>query len=181
MRTASVVADHAAQCGAVLGGGVGPEPETKRGAGHLKVGHDYARLDPRGACLGVDVEDLVHVAGKIDNKTGPDGVTGHRGACPARGHGDSGFARNGEDVLDLGRIAGKSHRGRLHSVIGGVGRVLHATPQGVIDLNNLAKSLERFGGKSRRLALGHRVKNWRTIHGGDCPTVDGPGRELSQA
>ena len=86
-----------------------------------------------------------------------------------------------EDAFDLGYIAGEDHRGRLHAIVGGVGRVLNAAPQGVIDLNNLAKSLEHFGGKSRRLALGHRVKNWRTIHGGDCPTVDGPGRELSQA
>ena len=179
MRTASVVADHAAQCGAVLGGGVGPEPETKRGAGHLKVGHDYARLDPRGACLGVDVEDLVHVAGKIDNKTGPDGITGHRGACPAGSHGDSRLARYGEDAFDLGYIAGEDHRGRLHAIVGGVGRVLNAAPQGVIDLDHVAKCAEGVGWK--RSSLGDGINCWRAAHGGDSPTVDGPGRELSQA
>ena len=86
-----------------------------------------------------------------------------------------------EGGLDLGHIAGEDHRRRLHAVVRGVGRVFDSASQRVINLDDLTKSFECFWGKSGRLALGHRVKNWHTIHGGDCPTVDGPGGELSQA
>ena len=60
-RSASVVADHAAEGAARPGGRIGSEPQAVRGGRVLERAQHHARLDDRGARLGVDREDAVQV------------------------------------------------------------------------------------------------------------------------
>ena len=125
MRAARVVGDHAGDCRAVLGGGVGAKTQAVLGCRGLEGGADAAGFDGGGAGLGVDGDDAVHVPREVEDEAGADRVGRARGAAASGGEGDAVGAGEieGRDRL-LGRARECDGQGRdaREAGVGGVAR-----------------------------------------------------------
>lgn len=120
---AGVVADHAAERAAAVGGGVGPEGQPVRGRLHPQGVQHHAGLHPRQAAFGVEFEDPVHVLGEVQHQARAHGVAGDAGARAAAGDRHpvrAGHRDRGGDVVFVARVG---HRRRDLPVVGGVGGV----------------------------------------------------------
>ena len=116
--------------------GSGPNRRGVGSSGLLQFGEHDARLDPRGAGLGVDPDDLVEVARVVDDQTPPDGVAGDRRAGTSTGDGNSERTARIERGHDLVGMTGEHHGLRCDPVQAGVGGVLSATAERVVDLGD---------------------------------------------
>ena len=84
-RPAGVVADHAADGAAVVGGRVRAEAQTVRGGRGLQRGLHHARLDPNGVRVRVEVADRGQMSRGVDHQARTDGVAGTRRPRPPGG------------------------------------------------------------------------------------------------
>ena len=84
VRARRVIAGHAADGGAIAGGGVGAEEKSQRAQVGVEVILDDARLNTRPALVGVDLQDLVQVFRKIHHHGMPHRLPGQAGAAAAR-------------------------------------------------------------------------------------------------
>ena len=86
--------------------GSGPEPEAVRRGRALQVRVHDARLDDRGARLGVDRQHVAEVLHGVDDDARADGVARDRGAGAAHRDRDAerpGRVEHGEDLVGLPR------------------------------------------------------------------------------
>src|SRR5581483_4976724 len=75
---AGVVADHAAECAAVMAGRIGGECEVMFLGGVAQVVEDYAGLDAGDPALGINLQNLSHVPGEVEDH-------GYVAALPGQG------------------------------------------------------------------------------------------------
>ena len=151
VRAARVVADHAAERGPVLRRGVRAEPQTVRRRGRLKVAHHHARLDRRGACLGID-RDRAQVHRGVHHDPGPHGVAGYGGAASPQGQRRArraGHPVHRDKVVDVPRDHDDL---RDDAVVRRVTRVHRASERGVLDIpaHQTTQLFEQLGGRDRR-------------------------------
>ncbi|MGX1222642.1 hypothetical protein RKD42_003901 [Streptomyces ambofaciens] len=83
---AGVVADHAAERAAAVGGGVGAEAQAVRGGGVLETVEDQARLDDGRTRLGIESDQPVHVPGEVQHHAGARRLPGDRRPAAPRHH-----------------------------------------------------------------------------------------------
>ena len=181
VRAARVVGDHAGDCRAVLGGGVGAEAQAVLGRRSLQGGADAAGFDGGGAGLGVDGDDAVHVPREIEDEAGADRVGRARGAAASGGEGDAVGAGEveGRDRL-LGRAREGDGQGR-DAREAGVGGVARSRADGGVDVNECAQV--------RQEAVAHRASVSRSRRGsrpfplcgcsrGGCQAGSGSSRNI---
>ncbi len=120
---ATVVADHAAEGAAGVGGGVGAIGEVVQLGGLAEAVEDDAGLDGGEFGGGVDGGEAVHVAGEIENHGHVGALAGERGACAAGEDSGSGGAAGGQCGFDVGGVAGIEDADGKLAVVGGVGGV----------------------------------------------------------
>ena len=118
-----VVADHPPERAPVVGGGVRSVGEIVRGRGVPEVVEDHSGLDPGKAPPGVELDDPVHVAGKVEDQRPVHRLA--RQAGPAAPSDDgravgSGDAYRGNDV---GGVPGLDDPEGRNPVVGRVGSV----------------------------------------------------------
>ena len=153
MRAARVVGDHPAERGAAGRGRVGAERQLVRFGRGQQVGEHHPGFDERGPRGGVDVEDVVDVARRVDHHAA-DRVARHRGTAAA--HHDRGSCGGrqrdrGGQVVDVFR---HHDQVRHHPVIGRV------------------SGIQSPGGR----VVVHRAANLGTQLGPQPPDVVGRGR-----
>ena len=113
VRAGRVVADGPADDAPVPCRGVGRELQAVRGERRVEVVEDDARLDPRAAVVGVDVDDAVHVTAEIEDDRLVDRLPGEARAAAAREDGDPVVRTVGDDGRDIvGRLREDDADGR---------------------------------------------------------------------
>ncbi|CAM5713155.1 hypothetical protein SHIRM173S_08582 [Streptomyces hirsutus] len=117
---AGVVADHAAEGAAAVGGGVGAETQPVRGGGLLEPVEDETGLHDGRAGLGIEGEQAVHVPGEVEHHTGSGGLPRDRRAAAARHHGDAVRPADRQRRRHVVGVPGSHHAERHPSVVGGV-------------------------------------------------------------
>jgi hypothetical protein len=120
---AGVVADAAADGCALAGDGVGGVHEAvllDRGA---EVVVDDTGLDACPTLFGVDLDDVAHVLGEIDDDGVVGGLACEAGAATARHDGHAEFFGGTDNGLDVIGVAGDGDADGDHLVHGGVGGV----------------------------------------------------------
>jgi hypothetical protein len=128
VRPGGVVGNHAAEGGAVRRRGVGAHHEAVLGGRAVEVVQHDARFDARGPRLGIDVDDLAHVAREVDHQRRPDGLPGQCRAAAAREHRHVEALAGPEGGLHVGARPGQEHgdgRDLVHARVGGVKRARH--------------------------------------------------------
>ena len=123
---AGVVADAAADAGAVGRGGVGGVLQAV--GGHLagQLLQDDAGLHPRPLLFGVDFQHIVEVLAEVQHDGVVHGLAGQAGAAGAGQHRDAFPGAKVHHGLHIGRAAGDDDAHRLHLVDAGVGAVKQA-------------------------------------------------------
>ncbi len=104
---ARVVAGHAAQRRLRTGGDIHRVPESRRPQMCIQVIEHDAGLHPCGARLGVDLDDAIQMARRVDDECGTDRLTALRRAATARQHRHPGFGGNGDGRRDV--VLGLGH------------------------------------------------------------------------
>lgn len=120
---AGVIAHHAADHGAVGGGGFGAEAEAVGGEGEVEVVADDAGFYAHAAGDGVDGKDAVEVAAEVHDEAGAHDLAGEGGAGGARDEAEAVGGGEGEQGAEIGLGAGEGDGGREFLVFGGVGGV----------------------------------------------------------
>src|ERR1035438_4825228 len=118
---ATVVADHAAEGAAVVGGGVGSVSEVVALGGTAEGVENDARLDDGELGGGVDGGEAAHVAGVVEDDGHVGALAGEAGAGSAGKDRGSSGATSGQSSLDVGRVAGQNDADGKLAVIGGGG------------------------------------------------------------
>src|SRR5205823_1550434 len=119
---AGVVADHAAEGAAAVGGRVGAEGQAAGGGRGPEVVQDDAGLDDGGAGLRVERDDPTHMAGEVQYDAGAGGLSGDAGAAAAGHDGDAALAADLECSGDVLGVPGGDYRVRDPAVVGRVHR-----------------------------------------------------------
>ena len=86
MHAAGIVADHPAQSVVIVRRRVGTEGQVKFLGGIAQIVEHHAGLDPGGAVLRVDGQDVVQVFAVVDDDSGVAALAGEAGAAAARQH-----------------------------------------------------------------------------------------------
>jgi hypothetical protein len=120
---AGVVADHAAESAAVVGGGIGAEGEVVFFGGGAEVIEDDSRLDAGRAANGIDFEDLIHVGGEIEDDGNVAALSGEGCASAAAEQRRAELAAECDRGLNIVRIARQHYSDRNLAVVGAVGGV----------------------------------------------------------
>ncbi len=120
---AGVVADHAADGAAAVGGGVGCVGEGEFFGGFADAVEDDAGLDVDGAGDGIDGAHLVHVLREVEDDGGVAALAGERGACSAREDGGFEAAADFDGGDDVCFVEGDDEADGDVTVVGGVGGV----------------------------------------------------------
>ena len=153
---AGVVADAAADAGAVGRGGIGRVLQAV--GAHLagELVQDDAGLNASPLLFGVDLEDVVEVLAEVHDDGVVDGLAGQAGAAGAGQHGNALAGGELDDGLHVGSRAGNDNAHGLHLVDAGVGAVeqagmrvktdlaVHAPAQFVSDLLPFAAANPAF-------------------------------------
>lgn len=126
-----------------MGGGVGSETQAVRGRGLLEAVEDDTGLDNGRACLGVERDDPVHVAGEVEDDSGAGRLSGDRGAAAARHDRHPVGPAHGQGGRHVVGVARADHPERDPAVVGRV----HGgqRPRGHVE-GDLAAHLRREGG-----------------------------------
>ncbi len=120
---AGVVADHAADGAAAVGGGVGREGEGEFFCGVADAVEDDAGLDVDGAGVGVDGAHVVHVLREVEDDGDVAALAGERGAGSAGEDGGVEGAADGDGGDDVGFVAWDDDADGDVAVVGAVGGV----------------------------------------------------------
>ncbi len=131
---AAVVADHAAQGAAVVGGRVGPEGEAVGLGGGPQVVQHRARLHHGQAALGVDLDDPMHVLGEVQHHRHVAALAGQAGAAAAGQDRHVVLAAEGDSGHDVVGVAREDDADWDLPVVGGVGGVQGAAAAVEADL-----------------------------------------------
>ena len=116
VRAARIITDHSTKRGAVLRGGIRPEAEAVLAGLLLQARFDHTGLDACRPFFRIDLQDLVHVAGKVQNDSRAHRIAGARGAGPSRGDRHARFARYGQCGRHIVRVLRVSNDERNHAV-----------------------------------------------------------------
>src|SRR5580693_7905781 len=121
VNAAGVVADHATEGAAVVRGRVGCEGEMVFFGGVAEgVEHDSG-LHTGDAARGIDLENLIHVAGKIEDDGDVAALSGERGAAAAAEQRRIEFTAERDCGDYVVNVAGKNYADRNLAVVGTVG------------------------------------------------------------
>lgn len=104
-----IVAQHAAEHGPVLGGGLGPEEFAVGSEVSVELVAYHARLDAGPAFGCVDLEDLSEVLGYVDDDALADDLTGERSARRARNERGAVVAGEVDESADVLACAGNGN------------------------------------------------------------------------
>ena len=151
---ARVVADHAAEGAAVVGGRVRSERQAVPAGRPAQVVEHDARLDARPSAVGVDLQDRVEVAAEVEHDRGVDRLAADAGAGAARQDRDAeamAHLDRGEHVVG---VVGLDHSDRHVPVVGGV-RAPHGTARGV-EAHGPTDDLGQLLAQGRRVNLRFR-------------------------
>jgi hypothetical protein len=83
VHAAGIVADHATERAAVVGGGIGRKGKAVPFGGGAKLIEDDSGLDASQAARGIDFEDRRHVFGEIEDDSRVAALSGERRAAAA--------------------------------------------------------------------------------------------------
>src|SRR5205823_2042894 len=120
---ARVVADHATEGAVGVGGGVGPEREVVPFGGVAQVVENQSGLHAGPAPVEIELDDVVHVAGKVDDDGHIRRLAGQAGVCAHRQHRravGTTYRHGCHDVVGVEREHGAD---RDLAVVGAAGRV----------------------------------------------------------
>ena len=120
---AGVVADHAADGAAAVGGGVGGEGEGEFFGGLADAVEHDAGLDVDGAGGGIDGAHAAHVLGEVEDDGDVAALAGERGAGSAGEDGGVEGAAGCDGGDDVGFVARDDDADGNVAVVGGVGGV----------------------------------------------------------
>ena len=120
---AGVVADHAADGAAAVGGGIGGEGEVEFFGGVANAVENDAGLNVDGASDGIDWAHSVHVFREVEDDGGVAALAGERGAGAAREDGRVEVAADGDGGDDVGFIERNDDADGDVAVVGGIGGV----------------------------------------------------------
>ncbi len=123
MHAATVVADHAAERAAGVGGGVGRVGEVMDLGCFAQAVENDARLNHGKLCAHIDGGEPVHVLREVEDNGDVRALSGEAGAGAAWQHGGPGGAAGGQCSFNVGRIAGHDYADGKLAVVGRVGRV----------------------------------------------------------
>ena len=121
--TAGVVADHAADGAAIVGGRVGSEGQVMDFGGFTDAIEHDSRFDDGDSLCGVERDKTPHVFRKVEDDGDVAALTGEAGARTAGEDGRTQFATGGDGGFDVGSIVGKDEADGGLAVVRGVGRV----------------------------------------------------------
>ena len=127
MRAARVVADHAADRAVRVGGRVRREGEVVRFGDGAQIIKHNARLHTREAGLGVEFEDLVHVAREVDDDGDIASLAGKPGAATAAEDRRVDLTSRRDCRLDIALVARKDYPDGDLAVVRRVGGVHRAS------------------------------------------------------
>ena len=116
---AGVVADHAAEGAAAVGGGIGGEGELELLCGFADAVEHDAGLDVDGAGDGIDCAHLVHVLREVEDDGDVAALAGERGAASAREDGRVEAAADGDGGDDVVFVARDDETDGDVAVVGG--------------------------------------------------------------
>ena len=117
-----VVADHPAERGPVLGGGIRAEHQAVPRARQVQLFLHHPRLNPGHALLGVDLDDLVHMPGQVHHDRLPHRLAGQAGPGAPGQHRHAELGGRAHHGGHVGRVAREDHPDRLDRVHAGVAR-----------------------------------------------------------
>ena len=126
VRAAGVVADAAADAGAVGGGRIRRILEAVGGDLTGQLFKDDAGLDARPLFLGIHLKDVVEVLAEVEDDGVVDGLAGQAGAAGTGQHGDALARAELHDGLDIRGVARDHDAHGFHLVDAGVGAVEQA-------------------------------------------------------
>ena len=152
MRAAGVVADHATDGAAIVGGGVGGEDELVGDEMFLQRVEDDAGLNTGELMFGIDLEDLVHVLGEIEDDGDVAALSGETGSSAAREDGSAVFSAQGDGGDDVCFVAGDDQADGDLAVVRRVGGVHGAAS--AVEADFAAHLLLEFALELRRLEEG---------------------------
>ncbi len=101
MHAARVVTNHAAEGAAIVGGGVRCESQVMFLSGSAQVVENHARLDSGDAAYGIDLQNPVHILGKIENDRHVTALSGQRSTSTAAENGRTELAGQGDGCDDV--------------------------------------------------------------------------------
>jgi len=123
VHAATVVADHAAEGAAAVGGGIGTVGEVVELGGFAQAVEDDAGLNYGEAGSGVERDEAIEVAGEVEDDGDVGGLTGDAGTGPAGKDGGADSSACGDSGFHIGNVAGKDDSYRKLAIVGGIGSV----------------------------------------------------------
>jgi hypothetical protein len=120
MYAATVVADHATEGAAAVGGGIGSIRKVVVLRGLAQSVKHYTRLYDREAGCRVEGREPVHVTREVEDYGNVGGLACHAGAGPAGKNGCADGAASGHGCLDIGGVARQNDAHGKLTVVGGI-------------------------------------------------------------
>lgn len=145
VRASGVVANYATQRGAFSGSGVGAKLESVPGSGAVKRGENKTRLDGGGASFGIDFDEVVEVAGAVNDEGVSNRLTSQAGAGAAREDWNPIFCGQFNSGVQVILGTGNHNAERLHLINGGIGAVENARDG--VEADFAAEMFLEFGDK----------------------------------
>ena len=124
---AGVVADHTAERAAVVGGGIGGKGQTMFLGGFAHAIEHNAGLDAGLPGVGIQLQDVIEILGKIQHDGDVAALAGEAGAGAAREDGSAECAADGDGCFDVCRVERQHQTDGNLTIIGGVGGIEGAT------------------------------------------------------
>jgi hypothetical protein len=120
---ATVVADHAAEGAAAVGGGIGAVGEVVEFGSFAEAVEHNSWLNDCKAGGGVEGGEAVKVTGEVKDDGDIGGLAGDAGTCSTRKDGCADCAASGNSGFDVGDVAGQYDTDGELAIVGGVGCV----------------------------------------------------------
>src|SRR3984885_3336999 len=135
VHAAGVVADHASEGAAAMGGGVGREGQVMLLGGGADVVEDYSRLHAGNPALGIDLEDIRHVLREIEDDRHVAALAGQGSSAAASEERSVMVAAEGDGGEHVFFVARNDYADRDLAIVGAVGRVERASAGVEADLS----------------------------------------------
>src|SRR5437763_12330112 len=120
MHAAGVVADHTANGAAAVRSGIGAERELVLFGGSTQMVENDSGLNAGDAALGIELENLCHVLGKIEYNGHIAALSGERSSSAAAKHRRGVFAADGNGGDNIICIPGDDDADWHLAIVGGV-------------------------------------------------------------
>ena len=164
VHAAGVVADHASEGAAAMGGGVGREGQVMLLGGGADVVEDYSRLHAGNPALGIDLEDIRHVLREIEDDRHVAALAGQGSSAAASEERSVMVAAEGDGGEHVFFVARNDYADRDLAIVGAVGRVERASAGVEADLSSEMAVEGGFEGRGvdvggRGLRIEHGVKS----------------------